>query len=360
MEENFEELFNKSNKDIKLGKTVTGKIIEITAKKEIIVDLGYKADGIIYKEEYSFNENEDPNDEFKIGDNITADVLKLNDGFGNVLLSYKKVKSREARKEIEEIVDEDLILEEEISEVLDKGFLVRYKGIGIFIPISLSGISREETLDSYKGKKIRFKITECDMKNNRIIGSVKKVKQEQEEKEQEEFWNSIEEGKTYEGTVESVSSYGAFVNLGKASGLLHVSEMSWSKNANPNNFVKPGEKIKVVIKTLDKENKRIQLASLDKGENPWDKIDEKYNINDVVTVTITKLMPFGAFAELEDGIEGLVHISQISEQRISKPEEILRIGQKANAKILDIDREKRKIELSIRELEGTSREYLEE
>jgi 4-hydroxy-3-methylbut-2-enyl diphosphate reductase len=355
MEENFEELFNNSIKDVKLGKTATGKIIEITSKKEIIVDLGYKADGIIPLSEYSFDLEKDPNDEFKVGDTITADVLKMNDGLGNVLLSYKKIKSRVALQELEQKIENKEIFKEKVADVNNNGLIVEYKGIRIFIPMSLSCISKNEDIQEYKGKEVEFLITEYDRKTKKIIGSIKEIRDEEKRKIENEFWQNVEVGKEYEGTVTSISSYGAFVEIEKGiQGLLHVSEISWERNIDVHDILKENQKINVIIKELDKENKRIKLSSKLKGEDPWNKVAEKYNVNDIVEVKIDKFMQFGAFAEIEPGIEGLIHISQISEERITKPEEKLKIGQKLNAKIIDIDIPNKKIGLSIKELEGTS------
>ena len=359
-EENFEELLNNSMKEVNLGRTVTGKVINITSKDEIIVDLGYKADGIIPKQEYSFDENANPRNEIKIGDSITADVVKMNDGLGNVLLSYKKYKARNSRIELENKFKNKEVFEEKISEITDKGFIVNYNGIRIFIPMSLSGITRDEKTEEYKNKTVKFRIIECDARNNKVIGSVKVLKDEEEKRRSEEFWSNVELGKEYEGKVNSLSTYGAFVDLGSIQGLLHISEMTWEKNKNPNDILKVGQTVKVTIIEADKENKRIKLSYSEKGPNPWDLVKGKYNVNDVVTTKVAKLMPFGAFLELEPGVEGLVHISQISEKRITKPEEELKVGQKVNAKILDVDEEKKKIELTIKELEGTSNEYKEE
>lgn len=272
----FEELLNDSMKETsRMEKEVKGKVISISSNGEIFVDINYKADGIIPRTEYSFNVEDKPEDEFKPGDEITCQVLKWNDGEGNVLLSYKRM-----RKKIERI--------------------------------------------------------------------------RQEEKEND-FWNNADIGKEYIGQVSSLSSYGAFVDVGGVQGLLHISEITWERGAKASDFLKEGQEIKVKIKAIDKENKRIQFSYEGKGENPWKNIN--YNIGDIVTVTIKKIVPFGAFAEIEKGIEGLIHISQISEEKISKPEEKLEIGEKVNAKIIDIDKENEKIELSIRELIGTSNEY---
>ena len=198
-----------------------------------------------------------------------------------------------------------------------------------------------------------------DIAAGKIIGSVRSVLDEEKKKSQDEFWANCEVGKEYEGTVVAISTYGAFVDIGEVQGLLHVSEISWERNAKVEDILKQGQTIRVAIKELDKENKRIKLSYLDKGPNPWGEIAEKYHIGDIVKVKVVKLMPFGAFVELEKGIEGLVHISQISEKKITKPEDELTIGMNVNAKIIDMNVEEKKIELSIRELEGTSNELKE-
>lgn len=342
----FEELLNNSMKNEKLGKIVEGTIINISRNEEIFVDLGYKADGIIPKSEYSFDETSIPSQELKPGDKITAEVLKMNDGQGNVLLSCKRRQKEQVRKEFEEKVNNNEIFEEKVSEKSDKGLVVNYKGIRIFIPMSLSANQTE---------KIRFRVIEYNPKDHRVIGSAKVLVEEERKKKEEEFWQNVAENKTYKGTVASICSYGAFIDIDGVQGLLHVSEMSWERNANPSDILKQGQVVEVKIKTLDRENKRMQLVYLEKGEDPWQKINT--NVGEVVKVTIKKLMPFGAFAEIEKGIEGLIHISQISEARISKPEEKLEIGEIVNAKVIDFDRENKKIELSIKELEGTSDEY---
>ena len=357
----FEELYNESLKETKLGKTVTGKIISITKQGEIFVDIHYKADGIIPKKEYSNDETKNPKDEFKVGDIITADVLKQNDGLGNVLLSYKRVKQRKEKEELENKINNNEIFEEKVKEVNDKGIIVEVLNKRVFIPLSLSGIPRGEDASKLQGQTVKFRITEYDAKTNKIIGSIKNVLDEEKKAKQEEFWNNVEIGRKYEGTVASISSYGAFIDLdGIVQGLLHVSEISWDRNAKVNEILKQGQKIEITIKDVDKENKRIKLSYGEKGQNPWNNIDEKYHINDVVKVKVVKIMPFGVFVELESGIEGLVHISQIAERKLAKPEEELKLGQHVNTKIIDLDKENEKIELSIKELEGTSNEYKEE
>lgn len=356
----FEELLNQTLKEIRVGQTVTGNIININSQGEIFVDLGYKADGIIPRAEFSYNENDDPSKMFKVGDRITADVLKLNDGLGNVLLSYKKANSKIVKQEFESKVKNNCTFTEKVTAVNDNGLIVDYRGIRIFIPLSLSAIPRDAKIEDYKGKEITFRVIEYNEEARKIIGSVKIILDEQKQAKEAEFWNNIEIGKMYKGIVTSISSYGAFVDIDGVQGLLHISGMTWERDKKPEDIVKVGQEIKVKVQEFDKENKRLKLEYDKKGANPWDKFAEKYNVNDIVTVKVANLMPFGAFVKIDKGVEGLVHISQISEKRIAKPEEVLKVGQKVNAKIINIDLENKKVELSIRELEGTSNELVEE
>ena len=284
------------NKNIREEKTIKGTVIQISSKGEIFVDFKNKADGIIPRKEYSEDETKNPKDEFKIGDTITADILTWNDGYGNIILSYKKYKKRE-----------------EIRE-------------------------RQEQ---------RIKMTE----------ERERIKQERA-KNIEDFWNNIQIGKKYIGTISKIAEYGIFVDLGVIKGLAHKSELVWDKNEPLEEKFKLNDEIEVQIKSFNKEENRISLEYPLKGENPWHSLIEKYNINDVVTCKVVKFAPFGAFLEIEKGLEGLVHNSEITSlKRVVKPEDELELGQTINAKIINIDKEKLKIGLSIKEIEGTSAEY---
>lgn len=295
-EEKFEELYNESLNRKQFDKDITGTIIQISSKGEIFVDFKYKADGIIPKKEYSDDETKDAKDEFKPGDTITAEVLKWNDGYGNVLLSYKKYKARE---------------------------------------------------DAKKEKELKIKQAE-----------ERKLKKIERAKSIEEFWNNIQIGKTYIGTISKITDYGIFVDIGLATGLVHISEILWNKKQKLEDKFNINDEIEVKIKSFDKEEKKISLEYPLKGENPWISLAEKYKINDIVTCKVVKFAPFGAFLEIEQGLEGLVHNSEITElKRVIKPEDELEIGQKINAKIINIDKQKFKISLSIKEIEGTSAEY---
>ncbi len=356
----FEELLNQTLKEIRVGQTVTGNIVNINSQGEIFVDLGYKADGIIPRDEFSYSENDDPTKLYKVGDRITADVVKLNDGLGNVLLSSKKANSKIAKQEFESKVKNNCTFTEKVTSVNDKGLIVDYRGIRIFIPLSLSAIPRDKKTEDYKGKEVTFRVIEYDEPSRKVIGSIKVLLDEAKQVRETEFWNNVEVGKMYKGTVTSLSSYGAFVDIDGIQGLLHISGMTWDRDKKPSDIVQVGQEIKVKIQEFDKENKRLKLEYDKKGENPWNLFVEKYKVNDIATVKVSNLTPFGAFVKISNGVEGLVHISQISEKRIAKPEEVLKVGQKVNAKIINIDLENKKVELSIRELEGTSNELIED
>ena len=302
-EKSFEELYNESLNTKRFDKKVTGTVIGISSKGEIFVDFGYKADGIIPKKEYSDDETKNPKDEFKTGDTISADVLQWNDGLGNVLLSYKKLKRRE-----------DAIKEKELRIQKAK--------------------EREIQRQEYEKQKA------------------------EKAKSIEEFWNNLKVGETFNGTISKIADYGLFIDLGLVRGLLYISEITWNKDEKLEEKFQVGEEIEVKVKSFSKEEGKIALEYPLKPENPWFSLVEKYKVNDIVTCSVIKFAAFGAFLEIENGLEGLVHNSAITSlKRITKPEEALELGQTINAKIINIDKEKCKIGLSIKELEGTSAEY---
>lgn len=301
-EKSFEDLL-KEEEQKRFDRTVTGTVIGISSKGEIFVDFGYKADGIIPKAEYSEDDTKNPKDEFNEGDSITADVLKWNDGTGNVLLSYKKLKRRE---------------------------------------------------QAIKEKEARIERA----KQREIEKQKRKEEKVQRTKNIEEFWNNLKVGDTFNGTISKIADYGMFVDLGLVKGLLHISEVLWDKSEKLEDTFKVGDEIEVKIKSFDKDEKRISLEYPQKPENPWFTLVEKYKVNDIVTCKIVKFAQFGAFVEIEKGLEGLVHNSEITSlKRVVKPEDELKLGQMVNVKIINIDKEKCKISLSIKELEGTSAEY---
>ena len=302
-EKSFEELYNESLNEKKFDKTVTGTVIGISSKGEIFVDFGYKADGIIPKKEYSDDETKNPKEEFKAGDTITADVLKWNDGLGNVLLSYKKFRRRE---------------------------------------------------NAIKEKELRI-----ERAKQREIEKQKREEEKQERaKNIEKFWNNLNIGVTFKGTISKIADYGMFIDFGLVRGLLHISEVLWDKSEKLEDKFEIGDEIEVKVKSFDKKEGKIALEYPLKPENPWFTLVDKYKVNDIVTCKVIKFATFGAFVEIEKGLEGLVHNSEITSlKRVVKPEDELQLGQTVNAKIISIDKEKCKIGLSIKELEGTSNEY---
>ena len=256
----FEELLNQTLKEIKVGQTVTGTVIEITPKNEVFIDIGYKADGIIPANEYILNAGETVQEKFKLGDRVTAVIVKLNDGLGNVLLSYNRARREIDQKEFESKVNNNTVFKSIVSEVNEKGLITNFNTIKIFIPLSLSGINRNEDPHTYKGKEVKFKVIEYNPKTNRIIGSIKQIADEEKKAKLDEFWNNVEVGKMYTGTVTSLSEYGAFVDInGVVQGLLHISEMTWERDKKPKDILEVGQEIKVKVKEVDKENKRLKL-----------------------------------------------------------------------------------------------------
>jgi 4-hydroxy-3-methylbut-2-enyl diphosphate reductase len=265
----------------------------------------------------------------------------MNDGLGNVLLSYKKLKAKLKRDEFEKKVENKEVFEESVSSSNPNGLIVEYNGIRIFIPNSLSAGQKD---------KVRFRVIEYNPKEHKVIGSCKVLVDEAKAEKEKKFWDEAKEGKEYEGTVASISSYGAFIDINGVQGLLHISEMSWDRDAKANDILKEGQKVKVRIKTLDKENKRIQLAYDGKGVDPWETLSIK--VGDVIKVKIKSIKTFGAFATVAPTIDGLIHISQISSEKIAKPEDKLKVGQEVEVKVINVDKENKKVELSIKELEG--------
>lgn len=346
-EQNFEELYESSLKKLQEGTIVKGVIINIV-NDEIFVDLGYKSDGIIPKEEFSY-EDEKPIDVYKIGDEINVYILKMNDGQGNVLLSTKKLQQKRLKEEFEKSVKEGKSIKVKVCDIVNGGVIAKNGAIKIFIPQTQLA-EKVADLSVYMGRQLEIKIIEYDLEKRKIIGSERKLLDEKREELSNETWGNIAIGKTIEGTVKQLNNYGAFVDIGGVDGLLHISEISWKQIKHPSEVLKIGQVILVTIISIDKENKKIALRYRKDEDNPWNNMS--YKVGDVVKAKVVSMKPFGAFVELEDGIEGLVHISNITEKRITKPQEILKIDQMVDAKILEIDMDKKRMELSIRELEG--------
>ena len=342
--ESFEEMFEESLKTLKANTAVEGEIIALS-NDEIFVNLGYKADGIIAKKEISYDENYNIKSNHKIGDKITVYVLKLNDGRGNVELSLKKLESEKNKIDFDEAVKNNEVIQGTVVKVLDKGIRVSVKGTIVFIPkTQLSNSNMEE----YANKNISFRVITNE--RNRIIGSEKTVSREVRSKAIEEAFSKINVGDIVKGTVKKINEYGAFIDIGGVEGLLHVSQMTWERNVNAHDFVQIGQELEVKIIDIDREKGRIALQYKKEQDNPWLKIGSEIKEGDVVNATVQKLLAFGAFVEIIPGIDGFIHIAQISYNRINQPSDVLKVGQEIQAKIVKIDNENKKIELSIKAL----------
>jgi 4-hydroxy-3-methylbut-2-enyl diphosphate reductase len=348
-EMSFDQMLEESIKTIYNGDTVTGIVAAITPT-EISVDLGTKHSGYIPTDEFT-DANDTPIDQLiKIGDTIEACVVRVNDVEGTVMLSKKRLDAVKSWAVIEEAADKGEILEGVVTEDNKGGVVVTVKGIRVFVPASQTGLAKDAEMNELLKQKVRLKITEVNRGRRRVVGSIRSVQRDERRERSDKIWNEIEVGKRYKGTVKSITGYGAFVDIGGIDGMVHVSELSWSRIKSPAEVLKVGEEIEVYVINFDKDNHKISLGYKDPNGNPWSRFMDTYKVGDVVNVKIVKLMPFGAFAEVLPGVDGLIHISQIANRRIGKPEEVLNIGDTVEAKITAIEIEKQKISLSIRAL----------
>ena len=347
--ETFEELLERSIKTLHTGQKVTGTVTRIGAT-EIEVELGAKQAGFISMDELTDDPSVKPEDIVKIGDTIETYVMRVNDVEGTVSLSKKRVDSSKVWENINEAKENRTVLEGTVTEENKGGVVVNVKGVRVFVPASQSGLPKDAPLTPLVGTKVKLRVIEVNQSRRRVVGSIRQAAGEERRARAEQIWNEIEIGKTYTGVVKSLTSYGAFVDIGGIDGMVHVSELSWSRIKQPSDVLKVGDTVEVHVLGFDKEKKKISLGYRKDEDNPWTKFTNTYQVGDVAEVKIVKLMEFGAFAEVLPGVDGLIHISQIADHRIGKPGEVLSVGQMVNVKIIDIDQEKKKISLSIRAL----------
>ena len=360
IEESFADMLEKSIKTLNTGDKVTGVVTGITAT-EVNVDLGTKHAGYIPLSELSDDPSVKPEDIVKVGDEIETYVMRVNDVEGVATLSKKRLDSVKNWDTIEAAVEEKTILEGTVTEVNKGGIVVNVKGIRVFVPASQTGKPRGADLSEMVKEQVKLRITEVNRSRRRVVGSIRSVLAEERAAKAAEVWANIEEGKHYEGTVKSLTSYGAFVDIGGVDGMVHVSELSWSRIKNPAEVVSVGDKVNVYVISFDAEKKKISLGMKDRNEDPWEKFTSTYEVGSVASVRVVKLMTFGAFAEIVPGVDGLIHISQIADHRVEKPGDELTEGQMVDAKIIAIDEENKKVSLSIRALlEGNDVEETEE
>ena len=351
----FEEMLDASFKTLRTGERVKGTVTSVTPT-EVHVDLGIKYTGMIPLSELSDDPTAKTEDLVKVGDEIDVVVVKPNDAEGTILLSKKRIDADKNWDALVEAEQNGTVLPGKVIE-LTKGGLVMISPFGrVFIPISQTTLPRreepydEKDLAPFAGQTLEFKVIGTDARKKRAVGSIRAVATEKKKAAEAKFWETAEVGQTFTGKVKSITSYGAFVDLGPVDGMVHITELSWKRIKNPSEVVKVGEEIDVYIKALDPEKKRISLGHKMDADNPWTILSEKYSEGDVVDVKIVSLTPFGAFAEVIPGIDGLIHISQIADHKIAKPADELSVGEVVKAKITAIDYDAKKVSLSIRAL----------
>ena len=348
-EESFEELLNQSFKTLNNGDRLTGIVTAITPT-EVQVDVGAKQAAYIKLSELSDDPNVKAEDIIHVGDQIETYVVRVNDVEGYAELSKKRLDAAKVWENIEQAVEEKTVLEGTVTEENKGGIVVNVKGVRVFVPASQSGQPRGADLSAMVKQKVQLRITEVNRARRRVVGSIRSVTEEARKAAQAEVWANIEVGKHYTGTVKSMTSYGVFVDIGGVDGMVHISELSWSRIKHPSEVVSVGDQVEVYVISADKEKHKISLGLKDRSVDPWDKFIATYHVGDVAEVKVVKLMTFGAFAEVIPGVDGLIHISQIADRRIEKPGDVLSEGQIVDAKITAVDEEKQKISLSIRAL----------
>ena len=343
----FEQMLEESLKTIHTGEVIEGTVIDVKPD-EVILNIGYKSDGILTRNEYTNEPNVDLTTLVNVGDKMEVKVLKVNDGEGQVLLTYKRLAADRGNKRIEEAFNNKEVLTAKVAQVLDGGLSVVVDEVRIFIPASLVSDVYEKDLSKYAGQEIEFVISEYNPKRRRYIGDRKQLIVAKKAEMQKELFEKIKVGDIVEGTVKNVTDFGAFIDLGGVDGLLHISEMSWGRVENPKKVFKVGETLKVLIKDID--GTKVALSLKFDDSNPWKDAATKYAVGNVVTGKVARMTDFGAFVELEPGIDALLHVSQIAKEHIEKPSDVLSVGQEVTAKVVDFNEEGKKISLSIKAL----------
>ena len=343
----FDEMLEESMKTIHNGEVVEGKVIYVK-EDEIALDIGYKADGIIPRNEYTNNASLDLRTVVKEGDKITAKVLKVNDGEGQVSLTYKRLAQDRTSELLAQAFENKEILTAKVTEVLGGGICVVYDEVRVFIPASLVSDTYEKNLEKYKDQEIEFVVTEYQPKKRRIIGDRKQILVARKAEAMKKLFETIKVGDVIEGTVKNITEFGAFIELGGADGLLHISEMSWGRVESPKKVFKVGDLVRAFIKDI--QGQKVALSMKFPDQNPWVNAEEKFAVGNVVTGKVARMTDFGAFVELLPGVDALLHVSQISRDHIEKPADVLKVGQEITAKIVDFNFDDKKISLSMKAL----------
>ncbi len=361
--ENFEEMLEESLKSFNTDEKVRGVVVGISPN-EVYVDVGRKQAGFIPIVELSQDPNAKVEDLVKIGDELDLLIMKTNDQEGTIMLSKRRIDAIKGWEDLAVAAENEDILTAKVTEVVKGGVIVVSQGVRVFIPASQATANRTDSLDDLKGTEVNFRIIEVNRQRRRAVGSIRSVLREERKASQQKFWDEIEDGQEFTGTVKSLTNFGAFVDLGAVDGMVHISELSWSRIKHPSEVVAVGDTVSVYIKEVNKETKRISLGYKKSEDNPWEVLKANYPIGTVCEVTIVSMTTFGAFAKIMPGIDGLIHISQISDKRIEKPNDVLKVGEVVNAAITDIDFDNKRVSLSIRALieavEATTEEASEE
>ena len=353
----FEQMLEESLKTIHNGEVVEGTVIDVKAD-EAILNIGYKSDGVLTRNEYTNEPNVDLTTMLKPGDKMEVKVVKVNDGEGQVILSYKRLALEKGNKRIEDAYNNKEVLTAKVAQVLDGGLSVVVDEVRIFIPASLVSNVYEKDLSKYDGQEIEFVISEYNPKRRRYIGDRKQLMVAKKMEAQKELFDKINVGDVVEGTVKNVTDFGVFIDLGGADGLLHISEMSWGRVENPKKVFKVGDTVRCLIKDID--GTKIALSLKFDDTNPWKDADNKYAVGNVVEGKVARMTDFGAFVELEPGVDALLHVSQISKDHIEKPADVLKVGDDVTAKVVDYNAEDKKISLSMKALLAPEPEEAEE
>jgi ribosomal protein S1 len=345
----FEQMLEASFKTIHSGEVVEGSVIDVKPE-EAVLNIGYKSDGILTRQEYSNDNSLDLTTKLSVGDKLDVKVMKVDDREGTVSLSYKRLALDRGNKVIEEAFENKTVLKAEVSQVLSGGICVVVEGIRVFIPASLVSDTYEKDLTKYLGQEIEFVVTEYNPRRRRYIGDRKQLLTAKREEAAAKLFETLQAGDVVEGTVKNITDFGAFVDLGGADGLLHISEMSWGRVESPKKVFKVGQKLRVLVKDIN--GRKIALSLKFPDENPWIGAEDKYAVGKVVTGKVARMADFGAFVELESGIDALLHVSQISKEHIEKPSDVLKVGDEVTAKIVDFNPENNKISLSVKALKN--------
>lgn len=353
----FEQMLEESFKTIRNGEVVDGTVIDVKPD-EIVLNIGYKADGIITRNEYTNDSGVDLTTKVSVGDTMTVKVLKVNDGEGQVLLTYKRLVAEKGNERLKEAYENHEILKAPVTQILGGGLSVTVEGARVFIPASLVSDTYEKDLGKYQDQEISFVISEFNPRRNRVIGDRRQLLVAERAEKQKELFGRLHIGDTVEGAVKNVTDFGAFIDLGGVDGLLHISEMSWGRVENPKKVFKVGDAVKVLVKDI--HDTKIALSLKFPETNPWANASEDYAVGKEITGRVARMTDFGAFVELAPGVDALLHVSQISRAHVDKPSDVLSVGQEITAKIVDLNESEKKISLSMKVLEAASEESVEE